>query len=132
MSPLDVAFGAGFTAGDFNVKLRFSGLFLGKDTNITTGDILSKNSAMLGFGLYPNYKVTGNLLVGVGFDVMVHGLGEDAAGEPFEKTVRWHASPAVQYSVGPGTFQVGMNIGAPNGEEKTLVWEVPVRLAYSF
>ena len=131
-----MAFGAAFTAGDFNVKLRFSGLFLGKTTNHTTNIVTEKLPGVIGFGLYPNYKVSGNLHVGVGFDVMVHGLGTPADGDwggpEFQSVVRWHASPVVRYTVGGGEFLVGMNIGAPDGKQQSLKWEVPIRMGYSF
>ena len=118
--------GVGYTAGDFNVKLRFKGQFLGKTT---IGDAEPvKDDAMIGFGLFPNYKV-GNLFVGVGFDVRVDQISDDETKDP---RIIWHTSPFVQYSVGPGKFQMGLNVGTTSGAKDKLRWEIPLRIGFNF
>ena len=131
--PLDLAVGAGFTAGDFNVKFRFFGQFLGTKMTFTTGDVLEKKPATIGFGLNPNYKASGNLFVGVGFDAKIWNIGENVAtGEKLENKVAWHVSPYVRYTVGPGVFKMGLNVGAPTGLEKSITWGIPLHMTYGF
>ena len=133
--PLDLAVGAGFTTGDFNIKFRFAGNFLGKfttDVSDPSNVFVDKTPAYIIFGLYPNYKV-GDLFVGVGFDMRVNNIGEDSrTGERRETRVLWHAAPHVGYNVGGGKLQAGLNVGAPNGEQDVIRWAIPVRMAYSF
>jgi len=125
--PLYMNFGAGFTAGDFNVKLRFLGEFLGKTT---TGDAEPvKDLSMIGFGLFPNYKI-GSLFVGVGFDVNINKISSvEGAADP---VLTWHTSPFVQYQVGPGKFQAGLNVGTKTGDSGILQWDIPLRIGFDF
>jgi len=128
--PLYAQFGAGFTAADFNVKFRFIGQFLGKTTTTTaSAETVEKDPAFIILGLFPNYKVSGNLFVGFGFDVKVAGIDDDDA---TPNTITWHSSPFVQYQAGPGKFQVGLNVGNKTGEKDKLQWDIPLRIGFDF
>jgi len=133
--PLYMNLGAGFSAGDFNVKFRFFGQFLGKTTNTAT-DVVTKDAAFIQLGLFPYYTVSGNLAVGMGFDVRVNDIGEKPNGDKLDTIIRWHTSPFVQYKVGAGKFQVGLNVGTNNDAakpaESVLAWEIPIRMDYNF
>jgi len=132
--PLYVNLGAGFTAADFNVKFRFFGQFLGKTTHTDT-DVVLKDPAFIQLGLFPYYTV-GQLTVGMGFDVRVANIGEDVNGDKLDTVIRWHTSPFVQYKVGPGKFQVGLNVGTnaakPKPTQDVLAWEIPIRMDFNF
>ena len=127
--PLNVAFGVGFTAGDFNTKLRFNGEFLGKRKYEDPAVDDDKRDAFLQFGIYPNYTV-GNLFVGVGFDLRVENINDDP---DRDSTIRWHASPHIKYSVGSGSFRAGLNVGVRDLADKDkLRWEVPIHIGIGF
>jgi len=130
--PLKADLGASFTAGDFQVKFRVFGQFFGQETNTAT-DVSTPEKQLLQVGLYPNFKVSGNLLVGIGFDVRYYDFGKDAAGDPLTDTkIKWHTSPVVQFASGPGKFQVGLNVGNDSGKEGILEWGIPIMLNYNF
>ena len=129
--PLNLLFSFGFTAGDFNVKFRFTGEFLGKTT--VNDVVTNETTATVRFGLFPNFKVSDALFVGVGFDVQVNNIGEDlVTGDKLKTNILWHASPHLRYTVGPGLFQAGLNVGSKTGAEGILEWQIPIRIAYSF
>ena len=131
--PLNMAIGGGFATGDFKLRFRFAGEFLGKTTN-TVDDSFIKDPANIRFGLCPLYNISGDLLIGVSFDVRINGLGEMFPENPYTTEVYWHTSPAIQYSVGPGKFRAGVNVGAPSSPMSTgkIQWEIPIQLGYSF
>jgi len=131
--PLKVDFGAGFTAGDFTVRFRSYGQFLGKTVITTaTGETTVKDFSRIGFGLFPFYKVSGNLTVGVGFDAKVENITEEEWWTT-GSTVYWHTSPFVQYAVGPGKFQIGLDVGTNSkADPDVLAWRIPIFVNFGF
>jgi len=149
--PIYAGLGASYTMGQFGVKARVQGTFMGSQIGDWSGAKKSEDGVVVLFDVLPSYAVSDNLTAYLAAGIQYNGVGKydgekpkHSNGDEVKAEIGWHIDPYLAYSVGPGTFYAGINLssdgkrisGKPDektGEGKTYInWAVPIGLAFSF